>query len=29
MNILNIVYNNRHFEPIEYTCDIRKFPIPI
>ncbi len=20
---LNIIYNNWHFEPIEYTCDVR------
>ncbi len=22
MDTLHIVYNNQHFEPIEYTCDI-------
>jgi hypothetical protein len=29
VNFKNIVYNNWHFEPIEYTCDVRKFSIPI
>ncbi len=23
MELLNIAYNNQHFEPFEYTCDVR------
>jgi hypothetical protein len=23
MDLLNIACNNQHFEPIEYTCDVR------
>jgi hypothetical protein len=28
-NPLHIDYNNQHFEPIEYTCDVRKKLIQI
>jgi hypothetical protein len=25
MDLLNIAYNNQHFELIEYTCDVRSY----
>jgi len=29
MDLLNIAYNNQHFEPIEYICDVKSFQFEI